>query len=98
VWLVRVGVVDMSSVGKSYLAVEVVEHYKECFPDGSFWMTETVSRLEWQRELAKPAEKTRYLPPDDDPGKTENERQRAKHFACYLAEHEHALLVLDNVE
>jgi WD40 repeat protein len=98
VGLVGVGVVGMGGVGKTYLAVEVVERYKDRFPDGRFWMTATGSRLEWQRELARLAENTRYLPSDDDPGKSDNEHRRARHFARYLAEHEHALLVLDNVE
>lgn len=52
----------------------------------------------WQKPLAELAERTEYLPVNDDPSDRENEARRARHLCRYLASHKEALLILDNVE
>ena len=54
--------------------------------------------FDWQKPLAELAEKTEYLPANDDPSDRENEARRARHLCRYLASHRDALLILDNVE
>jgi WD40 repeat protein len=104
---VRLGLTGMGGVGKSLLARELVLHTREYFTDGVFWATATV---EGQPEtgfatkdnplihaLAELAMQTSYLPPGDDPAYP-NEELRARYFCRFVAQHPHALLILDNLD
>ncbi len=96
-----VGVVGMGGVGKTQLAVELAYRCldQQRFLAGTFWMPATgTSVFEWQRQFAELALNTDYLPSDDDPSSPDNEARRARHFCRYLATHNDALLILDNVE
>ena len=94
-----VGVTGMGGIGKSRLAAEFADRYRERFPGGIFWMPATGHTLfDWQRHFAELAANADYLPADDDLSHPENERRRARHLCCYLAQHADALLILDNVE
>ena len=94
-----VGLVGMGDVGKTQLAIQFADRYKDLFPAGVFWMSAPGTNINvWQHRLAKLAFDTNYLPLDDDPTSIENERRRALHISHYLASHADALLILDNVE
>ena len=96
-----VGVTGMGGVGKTRLAMEVAYRFQDQqqFPGGIFWTPASgTSYAQWQYYLAKLAEQSDYLPPDDDHSNQENEARRARHFARYLASHTDALLILDNVD
>ena len=96
-----VGIVGLSGVGKTGLAVELAYRFRDQrrFPGGIFCMTATGTRTsDWQRPLAELAYDTGYLPPDDDISQPGNEEKRAQHFARYLAASPNALLILDNVD
>lgn len=95
---VRLGLIGMGGVGKTQLAIQLAYRYEKRFPAGVFWMPTTGENIfEWQHALAELADASGYLPPGDHVSHPENEVRRARHLCRYLAHHEDALLILDNV-
>lgn len=101
---IRLGLTGMGGVGKSQLARELVFRTRDHFTDGVFWAT---ASIEGQpavtkdnpliHSLAELAKQTNYLPPGDDPARP-NEEVQARHLCRFLAQHPHALLILDNLD
>ncbi|MGB8343771.1 MAG: SAV_2336 N-terminal domain-related protein, partial [Ktedonobacteraceae bacterium] len=96
-----IAISGMAGIGKTHMVIELAHQYveRERFPGGVFWMSEPgPSIFDWQRELARLAVVTGFLPSDDGSSITTNEQWRAQRFSQYLANRDDALLILDNVE
>jgi tetratricopeptide (TPR) repeat protein len=97
---VQLGLIGLSSIGKTQLAVEIAYRFQQQtrFPGGIYWMLATDGKAAWQARLTDLAAAIDYLPPDDDPDHPENITRRARYLARYLCHTSQALLILDNVD
>jgi WD40 repeat protein len=96
-----VGLIGIGGTGKTQLAVELAFLYKDTqrFPSGILWLPVTEESYEALcYQLSELAANAEYLPLGDDVSHPENEQKRARHLCRYLASHDDALLILDNVK
>jgi hypothetical protein len=83
----------MGGIGKTQLAVEYAYRYRNAYPGGVYWVN---AAQNWQAELARFAEKVGLR--EDDAPESERQKRLARVFAAYLAEHQGALVIFDNVD
>jgi WD40 repeat protein len=83
----------MGGIGKTQLAVEYAYRYRNAYPGGVYWVNASQS---FQAELARLAERVGLR--EDDAPESERQKRLARAFAAYLAEHQGALVIFDNVD